>query len=103
MNQRAATEAVGEVAKQTTFIAPGGGTAPTEGMTIVSDVAQVGSTFCETCGSAPCSCHLCIDCGDDAPRDTHGRCVQCTHGYACDCDDCYRGPDRLVDENGAEI
>lgn len=62
-----------------------------------------GERFCEECGSEPCSCHLCIDCGDDAPRDNHGRCLQCTHGPDCRCEDCYRGPDRLVDENGIEL
>lgn len=59
---------------------------------------------CPECGSAPCSCG-CIACGDDAPTSDDGYCIACAppHAPDCRCEDCHRGPDRLVDENGAEL
>lgn len=58
------SEAVLEAVKQQqTFIPPGGGMAPTPGATIVTRIEDVGA-FCAECGSVPCSCHLCSNCGE---------------------------------------
>lgn len=50
---------------------------------------------CEECGSEPCSCHLCQQCGDEVPLH-NGLCIACDppHSPDCRCEDCYRGPDR---------
>lgn len=70
----------------------------------VPETTQPASLWCETCGSEPCSCG-CIACGDDVPTSADGYCLTCAppHAPDCRCEDCYRGPDRLVDENGAEL
>jgi hypothetical protein len=57
-------------------------------------------TFCDECGSVPCSCDRCIDCGAEERLDRAGRCGECSHGYACECDDCYCGPDTLEEARG---
>lgn len=80
---------------------------PPETLELISpapETTQSASLWCETCGSEPCSCG-CIGCGDDVPTSDDGYCLTCAppHAPDCRCEDCFRGPDRLVDENGAEL
>jgi hypothetical protein len=47
-------------------------------------------SFCAQCGSTPCSCHLCSECGDELAGGAGGRCLNCNplHSRECRCEEC---------------
>jgi hypothetical protein len=52
--------------------------------------AWLTSAFCAQCGSTPCSCHLCSECGDELAGGAGGRCLNCNplHSRECRCEEC---------------